>query len=115
MSKKMRRIKLMADYDCWPLWEAGDNVGNIDPSSLPISEELHNRLLAWAEVYNKTLAPSYPPESGSKSPKEEEIFEQEGLSVRASLAKELGVDYKIIYFSAQKKQILDINDDENGV
>ncbi len=35
----MKRIKLMADYDCYPLWlDSDDEVGNIDPDVLPISD-----------------------------------------------------------------------------
>ncbi|KES16178.1 hypothetical protein GASC598I20_006050, partial [Gilliamella apicola SCGC AB-598-I20] len=35
----MKKIKLMADYECYPLWIDSDNeVGNIDPDSLLISD-----------------------------------------------------------------------------
>jgi len=37
----VRIIKLMADYQCFPLWEASPGkVGNVDPNTLPISEGL---------------------------------------------------------------------------
>lgn len=32
------QIKLMADYDCRPLWGEGDHgPGNINPATLPLS------------------------------------------------------------------------------
>jgi hypothetical protein len=50
------KIKLMADYGCYPLWwVSGDLVGNIDPAKLPLSHETINRLYKWAAVYNTTL------------------------------------------------------------
>lgn len=37
----MKTIKLMADYDCFPLWKSSPGeVGNIDPEDLPISYDL---------------------------------------------------------------------------
>ena len=35
------KIRLMADYFCYPLWhDDGINMGDIGPASLPISNEL---------------------------------------------------------------------------
>lgn len=52
----MRVIKLMADYQCFPLWEASPGaVGNIDPKDLPISLSLQRELMVWAEKFDATL------------------------------------------------------------
>ena len=52
----MMRIKLMADYGCWPLWHDADGeVGNIDPRSLPISEALIIDLHEWAAKLDSSL------------------------------------------------------------
>ena len=46
---RLMHIKLMADYACWPLWYAGgDEVGNIDPQTLPLTEGLIADLNGWA-------------------------------------------------------------------
>jgi hypothetical protein len=47
----MTTIKVMADYECWPLW----NGDNLDPDSLPLSTYLREQLAAWAERYDETL------------------------------------------------------------
>ena len=43
------KIKLMADYQCFPLWDASQEGGgrNIDPDELPISLSLKARLNLW--------------------------------------------------------------------
>ncbi|MHC5729637.1 MAG: hypothetical protein ACYTXY_37035 [Nostoc sp.] len=36
---KAEKIKLMADYGCYPLWwVSSDKIGNIDPETLPLSQ-----------------------------------------------------------------------------
>ena len=45
----------MPDYECYPLWKTGGNVGPIDPASLSISTGLLARLNAWAQAYDATL------------------------------------------------------------
>jgi len=43
------RIKVMADYGCWPRWhDGGGEVGNIDPNTLPLSDGLVSALNSWA-------------------------------------------------------------------
>lgn len=40
----IKKIKLMADYDCYPVWDM-DEIGEIDPSELPLSKETIKRLM----------------------------------------------------------------------
>ncbi|MBR8826649.1 MAG: hypothetical protein DSM107014_01870 [Gomphosphaeria aponina SAG 52.96 = DSM 107014] len=48
-----RKIKLMADYRCYPLWwEDTDKVGNIEPKTLSLKEETITRL-------EKEIEPEY--------------------------------------------------------
>ena len=54
----MRRIKLMADYHCWPLWTVDtetDGFGDVDPDTLPISDLLKQDLMAWAQQLDAAL------------------------------------------------------------
>ena len=54
----MRRLKLMADYGCHPLWGTVDpEIGDLDPASLPLSAALVADLAAWAEGFEATLDP----------------------------------------------------------
>ena len=111
----MRRIKLMPDYDCWPLWETGDRVGNIDPASLPISESLQERLESWARRYDETLNRQNPTASGFDSPESEAAFEQEGLALHTALKVELGAGSAVLYFSQAKGRLLDAGEIDNAV
>ncbi|MFJ4346684.1 hypothetical protein [Pseudomonas sp. NPDC089401] len=92
----MKNIKLMADYQCYPLWHMSpDEYGDIDPCELPISEALQVRLLRWAALYNETLDVDYPPNSKFKSEELEREFKQEGERLAESLRNELGPDFSI--------------------
>lgn len=95
------KIKLMADYGCYPLWWAsGDLVGNIDPAKLPLSQETIDRLYKWAAVYNTTLNWDDPANSpGFVSPEVEADFDEEAIKLWKQLQKELAPNYEVVYFS----------------
>lgn len=96
----MKRIKLMADYECYPLWIGSDGeVGNIGPDFLPISDFLKNELNDWSDEYNKTLILDNPLESGFKTINEEIAFREKGKYLQERLQIELGNDYDVIYQS----------------
>lgn len=95
----MRTIKLMADYQCFPLWKASPGeVGNIDPEGLPISEEIKVKLANWARQYDGTLNMDYPPDSGFETAEAEAEFKQEGLRLANQLRIELGPEYEVIIY-----------------
>jgi len=60
----MRPLRLMADYDCHPLWEPGADPYNVAPSSLGIPAELATALQDWADQYTATLDRWDPTASG---------------------------------------------------
>lgn len=94
----MKNIKLMADYQCHPLWNMSpDEYGDIDPCNLPISEELKLRLSKWAFTYDETMDADYPPNSGFKSEELEREFKQEGEQLAEILRDELGPDFSIVF------------------
>jgi len=87
----MRVIKLMAGYNCFPLWEASPGVvGNINPQDLPISSSLKQRLMAWAAKFDATLNMADPLSSGFESEEATNEFRQEGEALSQCLQKELG-------------------------
>ena len=93
----MRAIKLMADYQCFPLWEASAGyVGNINPDDLPISSSLRDRLMAWAAVFDTTLDMDDPASSGFESEEAANDFRIEGLALAQQLQDELGGAYVVI-------------------
>jgi hypothetical protein len=92
----MRMIKLMADYQCYPLWEASPGVvGNVDPGELPISSLLKERLMAWAATFDATLDMDDPANSGFESEKAADEFRDEGMVLAQQLQDELGAAYLV--------------------
>lgn len=92
----MKRIKLMADYECFPLWETSPGTGNIDPDTLPISQNLKNDLNAWAKSYDETLNHSDPLNSGFNTENDEKAFHDKACELSNKLQEELGEDFLII-------------------
>lgn len=104
----MRKVlKLMADYQCFPLWKDGGEIGNVNPDDLSLSAELKAALRDWAGAYDKTLNKEYPPDSGFVSPAEEAAFEAEGRRLWKELQAQLGHEYKVVYYSSREGRLLD--------
>lgn len=92
----MKFIKLMADYQCYPIWNMSPGeYGDVAPCELPISKELQERLLKWAAIYDETLDVDYPPNSGFKSEELECEFKSEGEQLVISLRDELGPEFSV--------------------
>jgi hypothetical protein len=93
----MRTLKLMADYQCYPLWEASPGeVGNIDPNSLPLSTSLREQLMAWADVYDSTLNWEDPALSGFASGDAVDEFKTQGMRLADQLREELGRKFVVL-------------------
>lgn len=92
----MRTIKLMPDYSSFPLWDM-DEIYNIDPRELPISQSLQDHLLLWANKYDDILDMDDPSSSKFKTPEDEKKFLVEGLLLAQRLKQELGDNCKIEY------------------
>lgn len=93
-----KRIKLMTDYNYYPLWDM-DDVGDIEPWELPLSEETIERLLNWQKIYDGIIDWDDPASAGFASVEEEIAFEREGISLWQQLQKELGDEYEVVYKS----------------
>lgn len=92
----MRRLKLMADYDCLPLWgTTAEEIGEVDPADLPISATLVADLGRWAEVFDATLDRDDPLRSGFGSPEAAAAFRTEGERLAERLRRELGDGWSI--------------------
>jgi len=109
------KIKLMADYGCYPLWWASSGkAGDIDPETMPLSEKTVSRLEKWADIYDAKLNWEDPNSSGFPTLEAKAAFEQEGISLWKQLQKELAPNYEVIYFSEQLRKIVtDINELES--
>ena len=94
----MKKIKLMADYQSYPLWGTTlEEFGDIPPDSLPISLSLKSSLEEWAERYNDTMNIDDPASSGFKNKGDEKLFINDGRKLAERLQVELGNAYEIIY------------------
>ena len=88
----------MPDYECHPLWHyKNNNVGEINPESLPISSKLISMLSAWAAEYDSTLNQESPVESGFANKESEEVFVAKGCEIASMLKKELKT-VEVIYY-----------------
>ncbi|MEY2421633.1 MAG: hypothetical protein QOI95_1700 [Acidimicrobiaceae bacterium] len=85
----------MADYGCWPLWEDGPAIGNVDPETLPISDRLKERLASWAAEYDASLNQDDP--AGSRVD-DSEVFEATGRDLAKQLSIELGETIIVRYW-----------------
>lgn len=101
----VQRIKLMADFDCYPLWDMDDG-GDIDPTDLPLSKAIIERLLNWQKIYDGIIDWDDPAAAGFASEQEEIAFEREGVCLWQQLQKELGDEYEIVYFSQLQQQVV---------
>lgn len=90
------KIKLMADYDCWPLWKLAE-VENIDPKTLPLSAATQQALVSWAKRYDGTLNRGDPLQSGFETLEAATAFNAEGWRLWDCLRQELP-DFKLVYF-----------------
>jgi len=96
VTHSMIKLKLMADYQCFPLWKANpDELGNVDPSVLPISSSLQQALLDWARTFDATLNLDDPINSGFQSAADELKFKEHGKTLGQRLQNELGAAYQV--------------------
>lgn len=85
------RIRVMADYDCFPLWrDDPDGVSNIPPGEAGLPEELANELMVWADVYDRTLDRGDPLRSGFADADAEARFVAQGRVLAGRVAAAVG-------------------------
>ncbi len=88
----------MADYGCYPLWFCGDNqIGNINPETLPISDTLKNDLCVWADEYDSVLNQDDPASSDFPTKEASINFYLVGILLQQRLQTELQGKYIVTY------------------
>ncbi|MDO8296984.1 MAG: hypothetical protein Q7T19_11175 [Caulobacter sp.] len=93
----MRSLRLMADYQCFPLWEASPGLaGDVDPATLPLSAALRADLLAWAADFDATLDLDDPARSGFVDAEAETRFRRRGEALGQRLREELGPGWPLL-------------------
>jgi hypothetical protein len=92
----MKKIKVMADYQCHPLWDMSPGMyGDVDPNALPISSELKEQLADWARMFDETLNMADPVSSGFASTEADAAFQAQGIRLAERLRNELGPEFLV--------------------
>jgi len=89
-------LRLMADYECYPLWGSQDGSHNVNPFDLPIPGDLVNALLQWSDEYEATLNRSDPQKSGFADIAWAQAWLQAG-AVLATRLREQGLDVDYVH------------------
>ncbi len=98
----------MPDYFCYPLWGMDeDNLGDIDPKMLPLSQNMIEQLETWAKMYDMTLNQEDPNSSGFSSQAQKQAFEEKGIQLWYQLRQELADDYEVYYFSIFQQKVIE--------
>jgi hypothetical protein len=99
MSNTKTVIRVMTDYQCYPLWVTypDGELDNIPPESLPISRELANSLNRWADEFDSILNEEDPASSDFATPDDERRFNDQGRRLAEQFAREIGPEYKVTY------------------
>jgi hypothetical protein len=86
-----RRIKVMTDYGCYPLWAMDEGkIGPFSPHHLGVSPELENDLWAWAAELDMSVNGEDPARSNWSEARHRQHIEQ-GLSLARRIKQELPV------------------------
>lgn len=91
----MPRLRVVADYDCWPIWDEEGEMNQ--PSDYPLSQEIIDRFAKWQAQYNSLLNLADPSAIGFKTNEEALAFEGEGRELAQRMQEELGAAYTIFY------------------
>ena len=84
-----RRIKVMADYQCYPLWAMDEGkIGCFAPNHLGVSWELENALWNWASDFDMSLNDEDPAQSLWSDERHRQHIE-EGLAIARRIKGEL--------------------------
>jgi hypothetical protein len=96
---KPRRLVLMPDYHCNPLWEYEDEdlSSNPAPEELPFSESTILGLRAWAAWFDSFINMADPHDSRDVSHEESAEFHFVGRELWSVIRHELGAAWVVSY------------------
>ena len=102
-------LKMMWDYDAFPLWSTGRALGEqINVDLLPLSTELRDELQAWSDEWTGLVCGEHGPDApGWKGPTTEQHrrWDEHGRQVLARTRAELGPKYVVGYFNENTHEI----------
>lgn len=84
-------LRLSPEYGAGPLWD--DAKGHcLEPAAFGIPNDVAERIRRWDDVYQATLDPDYPPDSGFPHAAAEAAWQAEGEAIFQALIDLLGAD-----------------------
>ena len=83
----------------------GGEVGNVNPTTLPLTDALKADLFNWAQSYDRSLNTEYPPDSGFADTAAEMAFEVEGQRLWKELQRQLVSEFNVIYYSQRDHKL----------
>ena len=98
--KPRYRVKVMWDYDAFPVWSVGHREWQASVESLPISESLRAALQRWSDEWTAAMCGDHGPDSSRwRAPSEEKraAWDAKGRKLLAQLRAELGPDFEVGY------------------
>lgn len=109
MAEERVRVRVMAEYESYPLWQEGRNgVTNISPESLGLPVELAAQLEAWARDFDSTLDLGDPARSGFTDPSLERVFYARGLVLAKGVAAALGEEAEVVFYDGSDSTLKSI-------
>lgn len=95
----MKKLRLVTDYFCYPVFHddgtSSGEYGDIDPRTLPISEELAHDLIEWQSWFERGVDMNDPGNSKGMSAAESELFKKQGYDLLERLRGELSSEYEV--------------------
>ena len=85
------RVKVMWDYDAFPLWEA--SVENL------ISPSLRSELQGWSDEWTDVMTGSDQKDWTPPGREQFETWDHRGRLLARRLQEELGAEYAVVYFN----------------
>lgn len=102
-----KTIKLMSDYQCYPLWAMGNEApANLAPNTLPLSSETLLGLEKWAAMFDSWMDLEEPASTTEPSATQVATFEAEGIRLWKQLRRELAPTYEVYYKSIMQNRLL---------
>jgi hypothetical protein len=114
MSEPVSKIRIMAEYECFPTWIIrGPQTLNVPPGDLEINQDLARELLRWATDFDSTYDLDDPLSSGFKDPEGEREFNERGRTLARRVAAAVGQQSEVTYFDIVTGQ--DVRVDQGSV
>jgi hypothetical protein len=99
MNEQPSKIRIMAEYECFPIWIIrGAQTLNVPPRDLEIDQDLAGELQRWATDFDMTYKPDDPLSSGFPDADDEREFNERGQRLARRVATAIGPKFEVTYF-----------------